>query len=658
MAPIGSTTASPNPSSTGRGGGSDEDGHGGGGGGGGSGTNPSIFTFVVAIALFAVVVGFIILRLIYRRRTGRGFWGPSRSDAWETATDVSMGGPTGRGTNFGAGGASAGYRSATVTTDDPLKPPKLWDAKVADYDTLASLGYAHSSASGRDEKDSSKNAWDRIMPVAAALPPQLYPVLFADHDEKDTDQTIAATGKGEIRRRIKSFRNHGSGTATTEAANGTNGQEIHDGEADGGNEATPANVNVTVLIAMPNASTMVPSNPSSKPVPGSRVQTLQAQEGVAHGPEASKMARHASIQSKRSARSIRSVRTTASARSVASARRSAFFGPDYDATLDPSNDKDDKNKNKMRVELVDAETTGRLSDAGSSSEEEAHDKDDEDEDENPEMEEALPELMFGTASVPIYTLQSASSSKGAPSRHGSGVYTGGFTYSPRSHPTRNDLLALLARAEEIRENKPVPPLTIPDTAERSTSDQPISGNLSRQPSAQLPQRATSPVGNSSTPARSILGSLRSHSHPLAATPPPITSSPPPADVPFNSLQPPANPARSPSGGRIDAPAVSTLHTSQSNLVVPAISTSPIHNPWNSSPAASPNAATPQATSGLPPSSSAGAAVSDLRVVEEEEPPAVETDAFTSLPPLARPTPKQAQPKPDSDLDWLGSLRSP
>lgn len=628
VAPVGSTTAAPSSGSS-----SDNEGH------KSSGTNPSIFTFVIAIALFAIVVGFAVIRLLYRRRHGQSFFGSRRPAPAATRGTAAGGAVHGEGTGAGPnmGGNDNTPRSAIVTVDDPLKPPKLWDAKVADFDALSKLGYAYPEAT---EKDAGKHAWDRIMPVAAALSPQLYPILFADQDNKGNTTSTPVHATGDVRRRIKSFRSSsGPDPVSVSGAPGS--------DDDAGNEPTSASVNVTVLIAMPNVSTVVPSSSFGPPAVSARVQMLQAEAGAAPSVSASKMVRHASIRSTRSNRSIRSTRTSASARSVASARRSAFFGPDYDPTIDPAADKDDKNKEKMRVDVVDM-PAGRLSDAGSSSEDDKpDDDDDDDDDDDPEVDGVLPELMFGTASVPIYTLHSNSSTNRFPSRSGSGVYTGGFTYSSRAPPTRNELHALLARAQDVRENKPLPPMNIAASTGELTAKQ--TGTHLAPPQAGLLHRTPS-VSSPLAPARSAVGSVRSTAHPLATSPPPLAASPPPMSAGATALQshttplqPPASPARRAGSG----------HESPAPLAFPALSPSPLPNPWNSSPSPSPIA--PSLSAGVPQRTASGAPAPDLRVVEEEPPSPPPAASTTSPPPLARPTPTPAQPKPDADLDWLGTL---
>lgn len=640
VAPVGSTTATPPNSSDNSDGGDRK----------GLGTNPSIFTFVIAIALFAIVVGFITLRMIYQRRRGRPFFG-RRAQASGPGNEETTLSRAATGTQDTSRAAENTPRSAIVTVDDPLKPPKLWDAKVADYDTLATLGYTYPASSGPEAQGAGTNAWDRIMPVAAALSPQLYPILFSDQDDKDkVDARSSSTqGASEVRRRMKSMRSQGRNNHPTSPVI----NEAHDADDDLGDEPTPANVNVTVLIAMPNASTVVPSNQNtklgSKTAPASRVQTLQAEAGVVPDGADSKLARHASVRSARSVRSFRSTRTSASARSVASARRSAFFGLDYDPNLDSAADKDDKTKHKMRVDLVDTEPSGRLSDAGSFSEDaKGNDSDDSDDDEDIEVDGALPELMFGTASVPVYTLHSASNPKAKPSRTGSGLYTGGFTYSSPAPPTRNDLHALLARARDIRNNKPVPPLNI-TAAPNDTAPSQAGQHLSPLHPNTPPHRNLTPVASQSPGS----GSLHSRPHPLAASPPPMTASPPPVGYTPSPLamplQNPVGPARSTGANRTrsgtESPA--PMH----NLSIPALSSSPVSNPWILSSPASPNKRTSLPGGNTVPSAS-GAPISDLRVVEEEETLAPTTTGQFTTPPLARPAPTPAQLKPDAELDEL------
>jgi len=167
-----------------------------------------------------------------------------------------------------------------------------------------------------------------------------------------------------------------------------------------------ASVNITVLIAMPSSKTVFPSqkrvtnavstssmrSPLRSAAPNANIpQVDEADEDADGSVEKGKMRRTPSM---------RSVRTVGSVKSVAEARRQAFFGQDA------------AEKAEETIKDADVEIE----------------------------EEELPELVFGTASVPVFKRIAGQGSFFAPS-------------GELVHPTKADLLQLLADARTARERK-------------------------------------------------------------------------------------------------------------------------------------------------------------------------------------------------------------
>ncbi len=254
-------------------------------------------------------------------------------------------------------------------------------------------------------------------PVAAALPPNLYPILFEPKD-KDGKPTLAGTAKPQDTRggRLGRILHRGRAGSTGETPEGENADASESPvdskaaaeKAAEAAEPTAASVNITVLIAMPSAKTVFPSK---KRAPASRIplrgvmqpQLDELDEETADGSmEKGKMRR---------APSLRSIRTAASAKSLAEARREAYFGQDA----------------AEAAQQAQEETGGLAA---------TNDEDGE--------EEELPELVFGTASVPILK------------RPATGAQVSFFNRQVELvHPTRGDLHDLIHSAKTARERKAV-----------------------------------------------------------------------------------------------------------------------------------------------------------------------------------------------------------
>ena len=198
---------------------------------------------------------------------------------------------------------------------------------------------------------------------------------------------------------------------------------------------TAASVNITVLIAMPSSKTIFPSqrrlngqvSASTLRSPYLRHAASNIPKGVAEEAEEDEVA-NAEKGKMRRAPSLRSVRTVASTRSVAEARREAFFASQAAAEADDGASKMSAPQPTMRPMPVTHPLDGALGEG---------------------EEEELPELVFGTASVPIL--------KRVPHAIASNsFYFQARTTTPTSelvHPTKADLRQLLANAKTAQERK-------------------------------------------------------------------------------------------------------------------------------------------------------------------------------------------------------------
>lgn len=382
---------------------------------------------LVAIALFVLVVSFVLLRIFVRNRRLRrmGIYPEGPIDRF-------------------LGGTIREY-------EDTLAPPRLWEAKIADVytDHDGSTDVKTEKGTSSWESRAGGNAtmqrgWDGLMPISAALPPNLYPIIFENTDQQTVNTTEGSNTyppnnpASRIALHMPQFlrRHTGEGgdgtlqnsTATPAAAaaissNGHVGiseptSAVTSAHGDRNDERLAASVNVTVLIAMPSPRTVLPS--SRRGVSSLTTKTGPiAKDPLQEMPEDRDIDADASSLKGKAKRapSLRSVKSTMSTKSVAEARRGAFF----------AQDKEDDAKSHPSMPATESATAP------------AYDSDEE--------EKELPELMFGTASVPIFTrsLASAAAPRG---------YLGSSTTGGRlSQPNRSDILSLVAAASRAREKK-------------------------------------------------------------------------------------------------------------------------------------------------------------------------------------------------------------
>ncbi|KAI3486749.1 hypothetical protein L1887_49699 [Cichorium endivia] len=371
---------------------------------------PFLAFAVTAIALFVIVVCFVLLRIVMRNRRLRRL-------------GLLPDGPFDR------------LLGPTREIEDTLPPPKLLEARIA-----------HDFRPTALDADVKARGWDAVMPISAAVPPVLYSDLFPNNAKSKGQDNTTNTANGQVpgegqaadgaashsypptsassggltrRLHVPSFlRRNGDASHASEGADGSSHGALNEsgaGVADGDSKrvlpdaSTPASVNVTVLIAMPSQRTVFPSAHISN-----NASALKSQRSLKLDPAASAKideveegADDASRSLRRTA-SIKSFRTAASARSIGDARREAFF-------------------NKMNQ---DEGNTANAADIHNTH------LDDED-------EEELPELVFGTASVPIFTRI-----------HGSAAGREPFAGTSEAYqPLRSELMRLVTNAHEARERK-------------------------------------------------------------------------------------------------------------------------------------------------------------------------------------------------------------
>lgn len=413
--------------------------------GGQQGAPPlSVFTFIIAIALFVLVVSFVLLRIFVRNRRLRrlGIYPESPIERL-------------------LGGAPKEY-------EDNLPPPKLWDAKIAD------IGAHNQNAIAKAEKswlgggvgagDVKDYGWDALMPVAAALPPSLYPIIYAQDglNSNTTGNTTsitpasnsaAALAAGRFGRRMPNFlrrsTNEAGQTGDAEPGNGasTNAQVETSNDAVGNapiihnankpntdvtnlDEKLSASVNITVLIAMPSPSTVFPTvqKPNNNSVSSLRRSTSRLGNGsttmlpstskIDEVQEDTDMDALSDKGKARRAPSLRSVRSVSTIKSLGDARREAFFGGGGQR----SSTDNEAQKSQDQQQNVTTENQNALDD---------------------DEEEELPELVFGTASVPLYSkIISGKQSQNIPSTLVS--------------PTKDEILSLMGTVADARSRKVQP----------------------------------------------------------------------------------------------------------------------------------------------------------------------------------------------------------
>lgn len=338
---------------------------------------PFLAFAVTAIALFVVVVCFVLLRIIVRNRRLRRL-------------GLLPEGPFDR------------FLGPTREIEDTLVPPKLLEARIT-----------HDFRPDVDSTEAKRHGWDAVMPISAALPPSLYADLFAaEIKAKERAQTGGdvsypppSSPNRTMRMPLPSFMRRADDDPSHPDSSAADAQRS-DADTVGADQSAPSSVNVTVLIAMPSPSTVFPKSQTLRrnQAPSQslkRVASQKLEEVNEHADEDRSLRRTASIKS---------FRTAASAKSLGEARREAFFH-------NLANDE----------EQPDALPTAN-----------DHHADFDD-------EEELPELVFGTASVPIYSRGSSA----APVAHRQ-AFPG---TSEAFHPLRLELMNLVRSGHEARQRK-------------------------------------------------------------------------------------------------------------------------------------------------------------------------------------------------------------
>ncbi|UZJ56774.1 hypothetical protein CBS101457_006094 [Exobasidium rhododendri] len=378
----------------------------------------SVFTFIIAIALFILVVSFVLLRIFLRNRRLRrlGIYP-------EGPIDRLLGG--------------------TIREhEDTLAPPRLWEAKIADVrgGSAEEDFRAEKSAlgGGVGAGDVKQNGWDALMPVSAALPPNLYPIIYdttdSSHNPTDGPPTYPPPNyqHARIGRHMPQFlrRQTGEGEGGNTAAAQSTGSNVPasgivndefsspiiSSTGERTQEKLAASVNITVLIAMPSPKTVFPSGrrtgsqQTKVSQRNARQNSTSMESKLEEVQEGGDDQDGSSVKGKaKRAASLRSVKSTVSTHSVAEARREAFF-------------------NQVKK---DDESSLPISNEAPPYREESYD------------DEELPELMFGTASVPIFARSSA----------GDLHQQNRVPLTKLTQPTRADILSLMSSAAQAKEDK-------------------------------------------------------------------------------------------------------------------------------------------------------------------------------------------------------------
>ncbi|KAJ1036121.1 hypothetical protein NDA18_000263 [Ustilago nuda] len=371
----------------------------------GSSTPPSVFTLIIAIALFVIVVCFVLLRIVMRNRRLRRLG------------LLPDGGPFDR------------LLGPTREIEDTLTPPKLLEARIA-----------HDFRPAAYDAEVKARGWDALMPISAAVPPVLYSELFPNNRNQENDVATASgdaesgnlgtqngfsypptsshTGGLARRLHVPSFLRHDGHAhddATGTGPNGPGNETVsnaadRDSKRPADDTSTPASVNVTVLIAMPSQRTVFPCTQTQYSTAALTSQKSLNLDNVASAKidESEESAEAAESRSLRRTASIKTFRTAASAKSIADARREAFFNK-------MTEDEGNVAANDLPSTLFDDED-----------------------------EEELPELVFGTASVPIFTRIPGYAANGR--EPFSGIVEA-------YQPLRSELIRLVTGAHEARERK-------------------------------------------------------------------------------------------------------------------------------------------------------------------------------------------------------------
>lgn len=329
--------------------------------------------------------------------------------------------------------------------EDTLVPPKLWEASIVDV-RKASTGQGASTLS-LGAKGSKTHGWDALMPISAALPTSICASL--NNGEKpggpqkpngpvtqDATAQAATTSQG-LGKRLGLFRRTtAEGPSTSGTAEASRDAAVVSDEK-ALDERVPANVNVTVLIAMPSPHTVFPGRAQRSSAaatlrsPASQATFKTANLATTHPvDEIEEDERQAEEKGKtRALHRAPSISSVATRKSVRETRREAFFG---------EMPADAAEQAEAEVDLV----RGGGGDGKDGAETHYEDEDEE-----------LPELVFGTTSVPIYSRISHSSppAAGAPLSLGHQ-----YLQTPASeldHPHRKELLELIQRARAAQESK-------------------------------------------------------------------------------------------------------------------------------------------------------------------------------------------------------------
>lgn len=213
-------------------------------------------------------------------------------------------------------------------------------------------------------------------------------------------------------------------------AEGAGAAQANDAAAN--DERLAASVNVTVLIAMPSTRTVFPSSRrivanasstaslSSPRSNGNFRAGTGSQLGQSRLDEVQEDAGDAGHEKGKARRapSLKSMRSTTSVKSLAEARREAFFAQLNDEEGQKQNGKDEANDTSA---AAPAETG-----------------------EDAEEEEELPELVFGTASVPLFARFGSDDSR----LTGAGLHA-----TELATPAKSDILDLISWSKEVRQRK-------------------------------------------------------------------------------------------------------------------------------------------------------------------------------------------------------------
>ncbi|PWN28229.1 hypothetical protein BDZ90DRAFT_279349 [Jaminaea rosea] len=233
------------------------------------------FTFALAaVALFVIVVAFVLLRICLRnRRLRRLGLLPDGGNG--------TGGPMDRFLGVGPMGGAAGFGYGREMHEDTSVPPKLWEARIVPYKGSGGEGGGaiQPPASWNDEPagpltsmsgkaygggggaGSTSGGWDKLMPIAASLPTTIYTssgaaAAFAASEggdaSKDKSKSSSSGGvnlPGASNRKASKKKRAATAKESATVPSTPGGTEQQPAPTD----TMPGSVNVSVLIAMPSA---------------------------------------------------------------------------------------------------------------------------------------------------------------------------------------------------------------------------------------------------------------------------------------------------------------------------------------------------------------------------------------------------------------------